>query len=491
MYICQNQSDEQLIVSPDLPRLSTPITQDECLYDSHWTKEADNLFIDLLIESHLLGKWSSGRPGPAVFGYCRTIFIYESEQTVSHDEFDERFNFLQKRDILDILPHATVRTCPNHTPLGQIKLSADCGIGALYIAGRVLSLGPLSCKLIGARYYTLQRHWCQGRSRTWHPHGLDGGRKPCGQHELLRHSGRDGQGRGPMGSGGGVQSVLDGEVKYDSISIGSLHAANKGILTVHSAGNNGFSPGTVTSVAPWIFTVGASTMDRGIVTKLPLGDGKIFDGKAVNPFKMKGSSELPLVYGKDVTSSCSETNAKLRSPGCLNSSLVTGKIVLCDDPKGIEEGLNAGAAGVVSKQGITPDVSFVVPLPATTLVADNLKLVQDYVNSTKDAKASIAISEPIKNTDAPLVASFSSKGPNIIVHDILKPDITDPGVEIFAAYSPEAPASNYASDKRSVKYNILSGTSMSCPHVTGAAAYVKSIHPDWSFCNQICSNDNR
>jgi subtilisin family serine protease len=31
-----------------------------------------------------------------------------------------------------------------------------------------------------------------------------------------------------------------------------------------------------------------------------------------------------------------------------------------------------------------------------------------------------------------------------------------------------------------VNYNIMSGTSMSCPHVSGAAAYVKSFHPRWS-----------
>lgn len=64
------------------------------------------------------------------------------------------------------------------------------------------------------------------------------------------------------------------DIKVDSIAIGSLHAIQKGVLTAHSAGNSGFTPGTVVSVAPWLLTVGASTMDRGIATNVTLGNGK-------------------------------------------------------------------------------------------------------------------------------------------------------------------------------------------------------------------------
>lgn len=62
----------------------------------------------------------------------------------------------------------------------------------------------------------------------------------------------------------------------------------------------------------------------------------------------------------------------------------------------------------------------------------------------------------------------------------MQPDITAPGVDILAAYSPDAFVSSNPEDERSVNYSILSGTSMSCPHVAGIAAYIKTFHPDWS-----------
>lgn len=62
----------------------------------------------------------------------------------------------------------------------------------------------------------------------------------------------------------------------------------------------------------------------------------------------------------------------------------------------------------------------------------------------------------------------------------IQPDLTAPGVDILAAWSPVAPPSIYYDDTRSVNFNIISGTSMSCPHASSAAAYVKAAHPNWS-----------
>ncbi|KAF2297645.1 hypothetical protein GH714_001869 [Hevea brasiliensis] len=63
---------------------------------------------------------------------------------------------------------------------------------------------------------------------------------------------------------------------------------------------------------------------------------------------------------------------------------------------------------------------------------------------------------------------------------VFTPDLTAPGADTLAAWCPLAPPSIYLEDSRRVKFSIISGTSMSCPHATGAAAYVKAAHPDWS-----------
>ncbi|KAI9076622.1 hypothetical protein K1719_041387 [Acacia pycnantha] len=56
---------------------------------------------------------------------------------------------------------------------------------------------------------------------------------------------------------------------------------------------------------------------------------------------------------------------------------------------------------------------------------------------------------------------------------ILKPDIIGPGANILAAWGVSV-------DDKLPAYNVISGTSMSCPHLSGIAALLKSAHPEWS-----------
>ncbi|XP_050126181.1 subtilisin-like protease SBT4.4 [Malus sylvestris] len=246
----------------------------------------------------------------------------------------------------------------------------------------------------------------------------------------------------------------------DPIAIGAFHALEKGILTSQSAGNDGPYMGTISSVAPWILTVAASSTDRHIIDKVVLGNGRTLVGNSVNAFDLNGTS-FPLIEG------------------CLDPKLVKGKIVVCRWPIGIIEARRVGAIGAVTNSTIS-DVSLIVPLPAACFRSKDFDVVKSYVNSTVKPRAKLLKSEVIKDLAAPTVASFSSRGPNRILFEIIKPDITAPGVDILAAYSPVAPLTESFEDRRHVKYSFLSGTSMSCPHAAGVAAYIKTFHPNWS-----------
>ncbi len=66
------------------------------------------------------------------------------------------------------------------------------------------------------------------------------------------------------------------------------------------------------------------------------------------------------------------------------------------------------------------------------------------------------------------IASFSSSGPTSYGL-ALKPDVTAPGIEVASANSPGGAA-----------WDVASGTSAAAPHVAGAAALLRQLHPSWT-----------
>ncbi|XP_059457646.1 cucumisin-like [Corylus avellana] len=267
----------------------------------------------------------------------------------------------------------------------------------------------------------------------------------------------------------------------DSISIGAFHAMRKGILTSTSAGNRGPGLATLTNFSPWSLSVAASAIDRKFYTQVQLGNNKIYQGLSINTFDLKNKT-YPIIYGGDApntTEGNSGFPSRLCFPDTLDQNLVKGKIVLCD---GLGDGLGpllAGAVGTVY-QGRRTEVALSFPLPASSLRSEDGSSVYIYINTTRRPTAAIRKTKERKDTFAPYIPSFSSRGPNPTTPDILKPDLAAPGVNILAAWSPISPISEVDVDKRALSYNILSGTSMACPHASGVAAYIKSFHPTWS-----------
>ena len=73
---------------------------------------------------------------------------------------------------------------------------------------------------------------------------------------------------------GGQYLVHPEDIFTDEISIGAFHALPRNIVVVASAGNDGPTPGTVVNVAPWLFTVAASTIDRDFSSTLTFADNQ-------------------------------------------------------------------------------------------------------------------------------------------------------------------------------------------------------------------------
>ncbi|KAL5101943.1 hypothetical protein RYX36_006270 [Vicia faba] len=193
-----------------------------------------------------------------------------------------------------------------------------------------------------------------------------------------------------------------------SINIGSFHAMQKGVLTSNSANNLGPDLFTMTNYPPWLLSVAASTFGRKFVTKVKLGNGKVYEGSTINTLDLKNKM-FPIVFARDIPNTAGGFNSSV-SRFCNKDSVdehaVKGKIVLCEGIKiPTDVGFFSGAAG---------------------------------------------------------------------------PDIAAPGVNVIAAWTPLDPISEFEDDNRRLPYQIISGTSMACPHAAAAAAYVKSFHPNWS-----------
>ncbi|CAN4104400.1 unnamed protein product [Withania somnifera] len=276
----------------------------------------------------------------------------------------------------------------------------------------------------------------------------------------------------------------------DSVAIGSFHAVKHGIVVVTSAGNSGPGAGTVSNVAPWLITVGASTMDRQFPSYVILRNNKVYKGESLSIEALPKGKFFPIISAASAKAPHATTkDAQLCKSGALDPKKVKGTILVClrGDNARVDKGQQAalaGAVGMVLANDYASGNEIIADphvLPATQISYTDGLAVFAYVNSTSAPTASVTHpTTQLGTKPAPIMAAFSSIGPNTVTPEILKPDITAPGVSVIAAYTGAQGPTDQIFDKRRVKFNSVSGTSMSCPHVSGIVGLLKTLHPTWS-----------
>uniref|UniRef100_A0A7N0U7S8 Uncharacterized protein n=1 Tax=Kalanchoe fedtschenkoi TaxID=63787 RepID=A0A7N0U7S8_KALFE len=266
---------------------------------------------------------------------------------------------------------------------------------------------------------------------------------------------------------------------------------NAGVLIAFSAGNNNgnLMPFKVANSRPWLLTVAnGAGCGSDYATYVTSGDDKLFQGFSLN-FLDPGKTMYPLVLASQVMNTTATNETEI---GCtakfINPELVKGKIILCPvfgvnntDPLSSYDHL--GSAGLILRSESEHEFQYYssllfIPSTKTTPVVelasqdfdDLAKYYQESNSAGKVATASIAKTVELPDTCKTPRADFTtSRGPSLFDMEIMKPDISAPGVNLIAAAHNDDPG-----------YDIKTGTSMAAPFAAGIAAYVKSFHPSWS-----------
>ncbi len=253
-----------------------------------------------------------------------------------------------------------------------------------------------------------------------------------------------------------------------------------------SSGNSGPEVSTTAHPSPWITTVAAST-HKILESTVELGNGDRDIGASLTD----GLPQTPAVLAADGSD---PADAQLCTPGSLDPAAVADKIVVCDrgafarvDKSFAVE--QAGGIGMIlinppGQEGVNADNHFV---PTVHLETSAYDPIYAYVGGNPDATAAIlaGVAEG-SDTQVPEVIAFSSRGPSLAGGgDVLKPDISAPGVDVLASVVPTD--ANYGR-----KYDFYSGTSMSSPHIAGLGLLLRDLHPGWTpMGDQVSDDDHR
>jgi minor extracellular serine protease Vpr len=255
------------------------------------------------------------------------------------------------------------------------------------------------------------------------------------------------------------------------------NVVDAGVVIAVSAGNAGPGPSTVNSPARArrVITVGASTNQHFV--------GQPFTYPAT------GGTTIGAAVGEfDPLPAMSFNLFDTHSTGCTSvDPAAATKLALidrgtCTFSQKVANAKAAGAVGVVIINNVAGDP---IAMAKTAGFDDNLPAVMIGKNegaalrasAATTASATLTFQEFITPQNKDILAGFSSQGPTKV--DLaVKPDVTSVGVNVLSSITCVNKGAGCPGDGSG--WAFFQGTSMSTPHITGSAAVLLQLHPDWT-----------